>query len=353
MEDIRLPQTSSSLDDPGQSKSPKVIKTEDTRAIKFNEGQKKSVYYRLSLVKPGNKNVQPSGAPRAKTQPQRPDCVFVGEVVISKATASDGSCNTTRHPNSKPPKLASSRISQSNGHGQENTKRTKENNLKKAEDSKQAGNKVKAEEKPTIPKIKQKKNSTAADPRDLQKASKLRFFMHWGRRLIRKLDSLPPRPWETQEIPKALSHSQLSNAGRRPRVYPNVLRKLKSNHRNQMAVLKKNVHLRLSTSCHHLGRSGWYLWFFQPRTSLKLNLFLADHSLWHHVGLQCLTPPGLVLTQLSLLWSVHPSQRLHLRRFCPTAGPISTNSARAGLTNPTGPSVPQYAASRPAPYRSS
>ncbi|XP_027790324.2 uncharacterized protein C2orf78-like [Marmota flaviventris] len=64
----------------------------------------------------------------------------------------------TKHSNSKPQKSASSRNSKAKGHEQEKTKRNRENNSRKSQERKQPGNKVKAEEKPTMPKMKQKRN---------------------------------------------------------------------------------------------------------------------------------------------------------------------------------------------------
>lgn len=142
--------------------------------------------------------------------------------------------------------------------------------------------------------------------------------MPWGRRLIRKLDSLPLTPWEIPAISKTPSHPQLSSHGWKPHVRVRVLRKLKSKPRNQMAMLKKSVHLHPSMSCHLLGRSSWYLCLFPIWTSLKLDLSLGDHSLWPHIGLPWLALPNLVLlTQLNLLQPIHPDQLLHLCQVLP------------------------------------
>eukprot|EP00069_Balaena_mysticetus_P015574 bmy_22537T0 len=93
-EDIHFPQLFNSLKDMDQSQGPNVIKAKDTRAIKHSKG--------------------------------------------------------------KLQKAASRKISKTKSHGQEKTKRTRGRN--KAEENKQSGNKVKAEEKPTIPETKRKKH---------------------------------------------------------------------------------------------------------------------------------------------------------------------------------------------------
>ncbi|KAM8784483.1 uncharacterized protein C2orf78-like [Rhynchonycteris naso] len=162
VEDICLPQVLSSLDELDQSKSLVVCKTEDTRAIQF-DGLKRSSVTQAPLVQARrNKRTasEPSSdAPKAKIQPRSPDCVLKGEGGLCKAAASDGApANTAKDSNCKPQKRASSRLSKHNGHEQEKTKRTKEKNSKKADGCKQAGRKVKAQEKPTIPNMKRRRN---------------------------------------------------------------------------------------------------------------------------------------------------------------------------------------------------
>jgi hypothetical protein len=80
--------------------------------------------------------------------------------------------------------------------------------------------------------------------------------MHWGRRVIRKLDHLPVGPWETHITSKAPSFLQLSNHGWIPHKRAKVLRKLNSKSRHKRAVLEMNVHLHPNMSCPHLGRSS-------------------------------------------------------------------------------------------------
>jgi hypothetical protein len=143
-------------------------------------------------------------------------------------------------------------------------------------------------EKTTIFKVKHKSNQPQLSKENFKKPQtfqgmymleSVQVFMHWGRRMIRKLDHLPDRSWETQAAPKAPSFLQLSNHGWMPHRRANVLRKLNKKPRNKIAVLEMNVHLHPSMSFPHQGRSSWYLSFFQLRKSLNLNLFLGDHSL--------------------------------------------------------------------------
>lgn len=187
VEDIHLPLVLNSLDGFDHSKGPKMIKTKDTRAISLNEVQKQSSVITAPSDQARKNKREASelinGDPMAKIQPENPDCMFEGEVAVSNAAASDRAPENRAKNSNKPQKAAPSRTSKSKSHGQEKSKRTKENNPKKTEESKQSGNKVKVEEKPNIPKMKRKKNQpkpTGADPRDLQTAPKLPRYAYAG-----------------------------------------------------------------------------------------------------------------------------------------------------------------------------
>ncbi|XP_059973972.1 uncharacterized protein C2orf78 isoform X1 [Mesoplodon densirostris] len=163
VEDIHLPQLFNSLKDLDQSKGPNVIKAKDTRAIKVNQVQEKPSVIKVPSDQPRknkHKTSEPiSGAPKAKIQPKNPECLLGGEVVLCNAAVSDRApVNTAKHSKGQPQKAASRKISKAKSHGQERTTRTRER--KKAEENKQSGNKVKAEEKPTIPQTKQKEHQT-------------------------------------------------------------------------------------------------------------------------------------------------------------------------------------------------
>jgi hypothetical protein len=132
--------------------------------------------------------------------------------------------------------------------------------------------------------------------------------MHWGRRMIRKLDHLPVSPWEIQAPAKAPSFLQLLNHSWILHMRGNVLRKLKPKPRNKITVLPMNIHLHPSMSCPYLGRSSWYLYHFQLWTSLNLDLFLRGHSLLAHISPLHLILLGLMLTQLNLWQSMHLNQ---------------------------------------------
>lgn len=157
VEDIHLPLILNSLDELDQSKGPKVIKTNDARAVILKEVQKQaSVINAPSDQARKTKHKASeliSGDSLVKIQPESPEGMFVAEVAVSNAAASDRAPEKNRAKNSnKPQKTAPSRTSKTKSHGQEKAKRTKENNPKKTEESKQSGNNIKAEEKPNIPR---------------------------------------------------------------------------------------------------------------------------------------------------------------------------------------------------------
>lgn len=160
---IHLPQVLTSLADLDQPQGSKVIKTKDTRGLKLHEGQKKSSVRKARSDQAGKNKHKASGpigdAPKAKIKPKSPDCVFVGEVVHCNAAAGGRAPgNMAEHSDSKRQRAAASSTNKTKSHGQENTKRNKEKYSKRAEERKQSGNNVKAEEKPAIPKMKRKKS---------------------------------------------------------------------------------------------------------------------------------------------------------------------------------------------------
>nr|KAF6307647.1 hypothetical protein mMyoMyo1_001834 [Myotis myotis] len=146
VEDIHLPVVLNSLDELDQSQGPKVQKTSVTNAPSDQAGKNK--HEAPELI---------NGDPIVKIQPESPDGMLVGELAVSNAAASDRAPENRAKNSNKPQKAAPSRTSKTKSHGQERAKRTRENNPKKTEERKQSGNKVKAEEKPNIPKMKRKK----------------------------------------------------------------------------------------------------------------------------------------------------------------------------------------------------
>ncbi|XP_033031007.1 uncharacterized protein C2orf78 [Trachypithecus francoisi] len=183
VEDTYLPPLFSSLQDLDLPKGPSAKKAKDTSAIKVNQVQEKSCVIKGhsdQVRENKHKASEPiQGAPKAKIQPKNPECLLEGEVVVCSATVSDSaSVNKAKHSSNKPHKAASSRISKAKSHGQEKTKGNRKNSSKKSEESKQSGNKVKVEEKQTIPNMKRKKNQPELSQEIFKKPrSSLRMHM--------------------------------------------------------------------------------------------------------------------------------------------------------------------------------
>ncbi|XP_004604678.2 uncharacterized protein C2orf78 [Sorex araneus] len=158
VEDICLPQLFDRLKDLDQCKDMQVNNTADT--ITLNQVQENSSSTE-GISHPIRKNFRKNkasesleGEPKAKITPKDPEGLIGREVIIYNAAVSDRCPVTMAKHNSKPQKDASSRISKTKSHGQK-TKMARENS-KKADENKQPGNKVKAEVKPTIAKMKRK-----------------------------------------------------------------------------------------------------------------------------------------------------------------------------------------------------
>ncbi|KAI5168365.1 hypothetical protein MUG91_G431n2 [Manis pentadactyla] len=160
--DRHLPHLFSAFKDLDQFKGPEEIKAKGTRAIELNQVQERSHTKKRSSGRSKNKHKasEPlSGAPKAKIQPQDTDGLFRGDLCIHSVVGGDKApVTTTKHSNDKSLRAASSRTRKSRSHEEEKTERTRKINPKEAAVGKQSGSKVMAEEKPTIPKMKWKKN---------------------------------------------------------------------------------------------------------------------------------------------------------------------------------------------------
>uniref|UniRef100_A0A8D2DS35 DUF4629 domain-containing protein n=1 Tax=Sciurus vulgaris TaxID=55149 RepID=A0A8D2DS35_SCIVU len=100
----------------------------------------------------------PDGTPKAKMQPKPPEGTLEGEVACRDEDSHRALGNRAKHSNRNTQKATPSRNSKAKGCGKGMHKRSRENNSKKAKHSKQAGNKVKTEEKPMVPKAKRKRH---------------------------------------------------------------------------------------------------------------------------------------------------------------------------------------------------
>ncbi|KAM7135437.1 LOW QUALITY PROTEIN: uncharacterized protein C2orf78-like [Molossus nigricans] len=236
VENIQLPQVLHSLDDLDQSKGPKVIETKGIRDSKFRGVHKKtSVIKSFSDHAAKNKDEasEPiSGAAEANSKPESPDCVSERELVPSHGAATDSApAIMAKHSNSKPPKATSGRTSKTKSHGPEKTKRNKENTSKKAEESHLSGDKIKSGEKPTILKMKRKKNQPELTQEPFKKPrsclarhmlESVKVFHPLGKKVDKKMDLSSSRDLGNSSHPKgsqpspALKRLDTVHEGKRP-----------------------------------------------------------------------------------------------------------------------------------------
>ncbi|XP_037383532.1 uncharacterized protein C2orf78 isoform X1 [Talpa occidentalis] len=364
VEDIHLPQLFTCLKDLDQPKDSSVIQVKDNGVINLNQQQEKS-----SVIKGPSDNAKKnkhkasepiSGAPKAKIHAKNPECLLGEEVVICSAAVSNRApVNTAKHSNSKPQKAASSRISKAKSHGQEKTKRTRENNSKKAEENKQAGNKVKAEEKPTIPKMKRKKNQPDLSQEAFKKPrsclgmhmlESVQVFHALGKKSDKKTGFSSSRALGNSRNPKDPEPS--------PVIKPwlDTPREGKGPEKTHVKAQKPDSSAERecpSPSQYELPPPGKVKLVPLPFPTLDKPparpVSRRPQSLASHRPAR---PGSANSVQSTAVNASRPTPAAMTGPARPPQ-PISVNPIRPGLTNPTRPSVPQSAASRPAPYKTS
>ncbi|XP_010828044.1 PREDICTED: uncharacterized protein C2orf78 homolog [Bison bison bison] len=367
VEDIHLPQFFRSLKDLDQAEAPKLITAKDTSIVKVNQVQEKPNVIKAPSDQPRKNKHKASesvsDAPKAKIQPKDPECPFGGEVIICNAAVSDKApVNTAKQPNSKTQNAATSRTNKTKSHGQEKTKRTREN--KKAEENKPSGNKVKAEEKPSVPKMKRKKNQPDFSQENFKKPrsclgmhmlESVQVFHALGKKSDQKTGLNSSRvlgnssnPKDPQPSPAIKSWLNTPCEGKGPEKTP-----VKAQKPDESA--EKEC---LSPSQYELPPPGKVKLVPLPFPTL-------DKPQARPVPRR---PQSLASYRPAVAYPAWPGSTnsaqpaaVNASRPAPASlpGPAKpaqttvTNPTRPGLTKPTQPSVPQSAAPRPVPYRTS
>ncbi|KAI5130867.1 hypothetical protein MUG91_G8n79 [Manis pentadactyla] len=224
--------------------------------------------------------------------------------ICNVADSDKGPVNMAKCSRCKSPITTSSWNRKTRSCEQEKTKRTRKRNSKKAEEGEQSGNKVTAEEKPTIPRMKWKKNQPEfsqdnfKEPRSrlgMHTLESVQVFQALGKKIDKK-----PRFSSSQTLGNSRNHEEPQPL---PATKPwlNTLREGKSPEKTHVKTQK------------------------------------PDGS----ITKECPSPSQDELP---------PSGKVKL---VPLPFLISTNSTQPDLTNSTQPSVTQSAASRPVPYRAS
>ncbi|XP_045406582.1 uncharacterized protein C2orf78-like [Lemur catta] len=362
VKDIHLPQLFNSLKDLDQSEDPTAIKAKDTRAIKVNQVQEKSSVTKAfsGQVRKNKRNASEpiSGAPKAKIQPKNLECLIGEEVIVLSAVA--------KHSNSKPQKAASSRSNNTKGHRQEKTKRTRGNNSKKAEECKQSGNKVKIEEKTTIPKMKQKKSQLELSPQNFKKPrSCLGMHMLESVQVSDTLGKKSDKKTGLSASWKLGNSSNTNDPQPSPTFKPwlDTPREGKGSEKTQVKAQKTDGSAGKecpSPSQYDLPPPGRVKLVPLPFPTLDKPPARPGPRRPHSLASRraaAANPARPASTNLAQPIAASPSRPAPANASSTgparPARPIATNATRPTLTNPTRPSEPQSVASMPAPYKTS
>uniref|UniRef100_A0A8C9PFW0 DUF4629 domain-containing protein n=1 Tax=Spermophilus dauricus TaxID=99837 RepID=A0A8C9PFW0_SPEDA len=376
VDDIHLPELFSCLKDLEQPESPTIIKSNDIRANMMNQGQENSNIKEgpgdeeHSNIKEGpvrkNKHKAsepPDGTPQAKIQSRNPECPLEAEeVTCSDADNNRSPVHTTQHSNGKPQKAASNRNSRAKGHRQEKNKRTRENSSKKAEERKQPGNALKAEEKPTAPKTKRKRNQPELCQETFKKPrSCLGMYMLESVQVFHALGKKNDKKTGISSS-RALGNSG-STQDRRPCPAMKPRLEVKDPEKTQVKSQKPDIGAEKgcpSSSQYELPPPGKVklvpLPFLtpekpQPRPAYRRPQSLASRK----PNVAYPAQPGS--TSSAQPTAVNQSQPATANpswmRPAKPAQPVLNSAIQSSFTTSTQPSVPPSAASRPEPYKTS
>ncbi|VTJ91207.1 Hypothetical predicted protein, partial [Marmota monax] len=364
--DFHLPELFSSLKDFDQPESPTITKSNDTRAIMVKQGQEiTSGIKGPSDPVRNNKHKAsecPDGTPQAKMQPRDLECALGGEVAHRDADSSRAPVHTAKHSNSKPQEAASSRNNKAKGHEEEKTKRNRENNSRKAEEKKKPGNKVKAEEKPTVPKMKRKrsqpelrKETFAKRPRsclDVHMLESVQVFHALGKKNDKKT---------------GLSSSRaLGNSGttQDPHPCPAMKPWLADKCPEKSQIKAQNPDIRAegegpSPSIDEPPPPGKvklvplpFLTLEKPPPRPVINRRPQSLASWRPTGAYPAQPgPASSAQPMAVKQSQPATANPSWMRPAKPAQPVLTHASQSGVTASTQPSVSRSAASGPAPYK--
>ncbi|XP_054995941.1 uncharacterized protein C2orf78-like [Sorex araneus] len=359
VEDIHLPQLLDRLKELHQCKDLQAMNTADT--ITLNQVQENSRGTKgpsHPTQKNKNKTSEPlEGEPKAKIPPKDPECLPGGEVIVCNAAVSDRCPVTMAKQNSKPQKAASSRISKTKSHGQEKTKKARENS-KKAEESKQPGNKVRAKEKPTTARMKHKKS----EPELCQEAFKKPRSCP-GMRMLESVQVFHALGKKSDQKPgfsssRVLGSSKKLHPSSAVKPWLGATKDGKDLEETQVRAQKPSSSAQECSfpSQYELPPPGKvklvplpFLTMEKPRARPvpRRPQSLASHR---PAAAHPARPGSTNSAQPTASNSSRPTTA-SLPGPAKPAQPISTNPSRPGLLNPTSRPILQPATSRPAPYR--
>ncbi|XP_075808236.1 uncharacterized protein C2orf78 homolog [Microtus pennsylvanicus] len=366
--DIHLPQLFNSLTELNQFQDPRASQSKDTTVIGRDQAQESSsVISALSdQVRKNDQKVSelPDGAPQGRIQLQK---LVEGEEAVGSAGFSEGAFdNMAKHLEGKAQKVTPNKRSRARAHEQDKAKKTRENNSKKTEELKPSSHRVKAEEKPAIPKTKRKRN-----PPELSHDSFKKPRTHLGMHMLESVQVFHPLGKKSERKTGVSSSRALLNfsSNKDPRTGPDTTSLLDMPREGQ-SLDKSPGKIQRPGSSAHKRYPSLFLDELPPHGKVKLVplpfpvldkpqtkpvsrklLCLASrrptvaypvrpHS--HSAQPPTLKPSQPAPASTSLMASDKP------------ALPNGTSATRANITKPIQSCPgPQPAASLPAPYRAS
>ncbi|XP_047378934.1 uncharacterized protein C2orf78-like [Sciurus carolinensis] len=364
--DIHLPEIFNFFKDLDQPGSPQIIKANDTRDIMVNQEQVNSsdIKDHADQVRKNKHKASesPDGTPKAKLPSKPPECTLEGKVACRDADSQRALGNRAQHSNRKTQKAATSSNSKAKGHGQEKPKRSTENRFKKAEDSKQAGNKVKTEEKPMVPKAKRKRNQPELSQETFKKP---RSYL--GMHMLESVQVFHALGKKNDKNPGLSSSRALGNSSSNKDPRPCPARKpwlqVKGPEKTQVRAQKPDISADKecpSPSQHELPPPGKVklvpLPFLSPEKPQPRPVYRRPQSLASRRPTVAY-PAQPASTSSAQPRAVNQSRpapaNTSFMRPAKPAQPAVSHSIHSGFTTSTQPSVPQSAASRPAAYTTS
>ncbi|XP_055969575.1 uncharacterized protein C2orf78-like [Sorex fumeus] len=361
VEDKQLPQLFDCLKDLDECIDLQVMNTTDT--ITLNQGQENSGGTK-GTSHPTRKNKNQAsepleGEPKAKIHSKDPECLLGKAGIVCNAAVSDRCPVTVAKPNSKPQKAASSRISKTKSHEQEKTKKARENS-KKADD-KQIGKKVKAEEKPTVARMKRKLSQpelcqeALKKPRSclgMQMLESVQVFDAVGKKSDPKPGSSSSRVLSSSKKTKDVQPSSVVKP------WPGAARHGKGLEKTQVKAQKPSSSAEelLAPSLYELPPPGKVklipLPFLTMEKPQARRVPRKPQSLASHrpAAAYPARPVSTNTAQPTATNSSRPATA-SLSHPARPAQPISTNPSRPALLSSTSRPISQPATSRPAPYK--
>ncbi|XP_055450682.1 uncharacterized protein C2orf78 homolog [Psammomys obesus] len=364
---IHLPQLFNSLTDLEQFQDPTATKSKISTVIRRDQAQDISGIVSEPSDKARKKDHEASelldGAPQAKIQ--RWDFVE-GEESVGSTVSSERAIDNMANNMEGKAERAASRPRRGRGQEQDITKWSRENSSKKTEEPKQSRNRVKTEEESTMPKTKRKRN-----PPELSHNSFKRPRTHLGMHMLESVQVFHPLGKKNERKTGTCSSRPLgiSSSHKDPRPGPLTTALLDRPHEGQgpeknlgkAQRAERSAHKGFPTSSQHELPSPGKVKLVplpfptldkpQARPISRKPLSLASHRPTTVYSAQ----PHSHRAQPTTLGPCQPPPAsTSLMASAKAALPSSTSGTQSNVTNPIQSStVPQSAASRPAPYRAS